>query len=81
MTLDKFIGQRMHDLRVAKGDDASKVAAALSMSQEKYAAVELGTARARPEVMIDAALFFDVPVTYFLDGFEICDVLAADRFE
>ena len=71
----------MRDLRVAKGDDAAKVAAVLSISQEKYAAVELGTARARPEVMIDAALFFDVPVTYFLDGFEVCGELTVDRFE
>ena len=79
MTLDKFIGLKMREIRLAKGSDAAKVAAALSISQEKYAAVELGKVRARPEVIIDAALFFDVPVTYFLDGFEVSDEVTADR--
>lgn len=79
MTLDKFIGLKLRELRTAKGHDAAKVAAALSVSPQHYAEIELGTSRARPEVMIDAALFFNVPVTHFLEGFEVCDELAPNR--
>ena len=80
-TLDNYIGLKLRELRAAKGDEAAKVAAALSISQHTYAAIELGSSRARPEVIIDAALYFDVPVTYFLDGFEVCGELAPNRFD
>ncbi len=70
MKIDEFIGQRAKELRLQNGVQPEKVAVALSLTLENYSALELGRSTVRAVTMFDLAVFYDLPVTYFLDGYE-----------
>ncbi|MEM7748764.1 MAG: helix-turn-helix transcriptional regulator [Pseudomonadota bacterium] len=70
MKIDEFIGQRAKELRLKNGVTPEKVAVALSLTLENYSALELGRSTVRAVTMFDLAIFYDLPVTYFLDGYE-----------
>lgn len=70
LTLDEFIGNRAKELRLLNGIQAEKVAIALSLTKENYTAFERGQNSVRAVTMFDLATFYDLPVTYFLDGYE-----------
>ncbi|MEM6496401.1 MAG: helix-turn-helix transcriptional regulator [Pseudomonadota bacterium] len=70
MKIDEFIGQRAKELRLKNGVQPEKVAVALSLTLESYSALELGKSTVRAVTMFDLAVFYDLPVTYFLDGYE-----------
>ena len=70
LTLDEFIGTRAKELRLLNGIRAEKVAIALSLTKESYTAFEMGQNNVRAVTMFDLATFYNLPVTYFLDGYE-----------
>ena len=70
MTLDKFIGSRIRELRIAAGEPAEKIAATLSLPLANYLAFESGQRRVPTGTMVDIALLFNVPLASLFDGFE-----------
>lgn len=70
MKIDQFIGMRAKALRLEKKVQPEKVAIALSLTLENYSALELGQSKVRAVTMYDLAMFYGMPVTYFLDGYE-----------
>ena len=71
MSINRYIGRRLRELREAKGDSPEKIANILSISLERYAAFELGRVRITARHLFDLCCHFEVPVTYFYDGYEL----------
>ena len=77
--IDEFIGMRAKELRLNKGATPEKVAVALSLTLENYSALELGKTTVRAVTMFDLSMFYGVPVTYFLEGYESPAVQSSSR--
>ena len=70
LSITKYIGSRLRELREAKGDSPEKVASFLSISLERYVAFELGRVRISARHLYDLSYYFGVTVTHFIDGYE-----------
>ena len=70
VSLDKFIGHRLRELRTNRSQPPEKVAAYLSVPLDVYSAFELGRKPIAAGHLYDLCIFFDVKVTYFFDGYE-----------
>ena len=68
--MDEHIGTVARNLRVERGIGPERVSVALSMTRQSYADLELGKKAVRAATMFDLAVFYGVPVTYFLEGYE-----------
>ena len=67
-SLDEYVGQKLRALRVSRAVEPDKVAAYLSISLERYAALELGRKPISARHLFDLSAFFDMPITYFFAG-------------
>ena len=79
LSLDEYVGRRLRALRYSRSEEAEKVAAYLSISLERYAAVELGRKPIPARYLFDLSNFFDIPVTYFFAGHVSEDVAGEDE--
>ena len=70
LKMDEHIGTVARNLRVERGIRPERVSVALSMTRQSYSDLELGKKAVRAATMFDLAVFYGVPVTYFLEGYE-----------
>ena len=70
MSIDRYIGSRLRQLRTACDGDAERIATYLSVPLETSSAFELGLRHIPAGSLFDLCCFFDVPVTHFFDGYE-----------
>ena len=70
MSLDRFIGCRLRELREHRAVEPEKIANLLSIPLELYAAFELGRMPISARHLYDLCHYLDVPVTFFFEGYE-----------
>lgn len=68
--IDGYVGLKLRDLREVRACDPERLAAILSINLEALSAYENGLKRIPATVLLDYCMHFDVPITYFFDGFE-----------
>ncbi len=73
MDLDAYIGSKLQRLRQENGVDQSRLANLMSVTRETIAAYENGSKPMPATSLYDLACHFDVPVTYFVSGYEALD--------
>ena len=67
-SVDRGVGGRVRDLRIAKGLGVDVVGSALGLAARGYAARGSGAVRFRAQELFDLAAIFGEPMSAFYDG-------------
>ena len=70
VVLDRYIGQRLRQLRHNCCADPARVSEELGIKNETLSAYEQGRASIPARSLFDLACRFNVPISYFFDGYE-----------
>ncbi len=68
LSLDEYVGHKIRALRESRSVKPEKIAAYLSISLDRYAALELGRRPVSARHLFDLSTYFEMPITYFFAG-------------
>ena len=68
LSLDEYVGYKLRALRESRSVKPEKLAAYLSISLDRYAALELGRRPVSARHLFDLSTYFDMPIIYFFAG-------------